>query len=90
VAQKTKPLRLDHFDTGARYDVYFEAAQRLVTLRNVRIVGLKTWEEFEDPDDATDTFIAVQNSDDKTIFVEASAVTMVAESGTQVALDSVL
>lgn len=87
---KTKiPFSLQHFDVTARYDVYFESAQRLVALRDVRMVGLRTWEEFDEPDEAADTFLALQAADDRVVFVEASAVTMVAAAGTPVALEPV-
>ena len=87
MAPKTKSLNLDHFDTQSRYDIYFEAARRMMSLRNVRILGLKTWEEFDDPEDATNTFLAVQNSDGHAIFIETEAVTLLAQAGTSVLLD---
>jgi len=90
MGKNKKPLMLQHFDNAVRYDVYFEAAQRMVVLRDVRLVGLRTWEEFEEPDEAADTFLALQAADDGIVHVEASAVTMVAEAGTTVTLDSVL
>lgn len=83
------PFELERFDSEMRYDVYFESAQCLVTLRDVRILGLKTWEEFDEPDEVADTFLALQGSDDKVVFLEAAAVTMLAEAGTPVALEAV-
>jgi len=87
--KKQNPFPLEQFDSEKRYDVYFESAQSLVTLRDVRILGLKTWEQFEEPDDASDTFLALQDARDQVVFVEAAAVTMLAEAGTPVALEAV-
>ncbi|MHC4960188.1 MAG: hypothetical protein ACYTGN_17680 [Planctomycetota bacterium] len=89
MGRKNHPFPLEQFDSAMRFDVYFESAQRLVAMRNVRILGLKTWEQFEEPDEASDTFIALQDADDKVVFLEAAAVTMLAEAGTAVTLDTV-
>jgi len=90
VGHKTKiPFALEHFDSETRYDIYFESAQCLVTVRNVRIIGLKTWEQFDEPDEVGDMFVALQDSDDKVVFLEAAAITMLAEAGTRVGLEAV-
>jgi len=90
VGHKSKiPFALEHFDSAMRYDIYFESAQCLVTVRNVRIIGLKTWEQFDEPDEVGDMFVALQDADDKVVFLEAAAVTMLAEAGTRVGLEAV-
>jgi hypothetical protein len=90
VSRKTRnPFNFQHFDSELRYDVYFESAQCLVTLRNVRILGLRTWEEFDEPDEVGDAFVALQDANDKVVFLEAASVTMLAEAGTSVALEAV-
>ena len=86
--KRRNPFPLEQFDGDARYDVYFESAQSLVTLRDVRILGLKTWETFDEPDEATDTFVALQGADDQVVYLEAAAVTLLAPAGTRVALEA--
>ncbi|MEM8885356.1 MAG: hypothetical protein AAGD14_14905 [Planctomycetota bacterium] len=87
--KNTNPFPLGRFDPEMRYDIYFETSERLVALRHVQIVGVKTWEEYEDPDEATELFLVLKNAHGQSLFLEGSAVTFMAEAGTNVNLDVV-
>lgn len=89
MARPKSPFALTHLDPQERYDVYFETANKLVALRDVRILGLRTWAPLDDPDEVEDRFLALQNADGGLICVEAEAVTMLTVAGTQIALDPV-
>ena len=83
------PFPLGRFDPELRYDIYFEATGKLVALRHVHVVGVQTWEEYDDPEDATELFLVLQNAHGQQLFLEASAITLMAQAGTSVDLQPV-
>lgn len=84
---KRSPFRLSHFDPKARYDLYYEASRQMYVMRDVTIAGMQTWEQFDEPDEASDVFLTLRTAQDETVFLEASAVTLMAPAGTRVAVD---
>ena len=88
MAKKNKPLPIRHFDDELRYDLYFEAAGGIQSVRNVRVLCVRTWEPIEDQDDIPSSgFLEVHDAQDRVTYIDADSITVVTAAGVRPAID---